>query len=491
MSPVLTPEQRRAVDSNAPRLVVQACAGAGKSSTLIRWAAARPQARVLLLTYNRSAAEQMRSRGPANMRASTTHALAFADVGKRYVHKLREPRTMDVARALGVAPLFARATLDTVRNFLASVQGRPGPEHVGDAARASGLDPDQLADLAGELWRRMKDPADSVLTLSHDGYLKLYQLAGASPRDYTAVLLDEAQDTNPCTAQLVERITARHKVWVGDSHQSIYAFRGAIDALAQIGNAEQARLSVSFRFGAGVAKVATLILQRAARADFEIVGGGADASTQFEINPERPYAYVARTNAQVLDRAVSVVQRKSRLHYVGGEPNFQDVLDVYYLFARQPDRIADPYVRAFGDFLSYETIADQIDDREMKQKAAMVQKYGHDVPALVAQVCAAHTREPDQAQVFLSTAHKAKGREFEQVELSDGFIDLNNPRKDERGQPLPFDPQEVNLLYVAVTRAQRALQLPVELRGWLLAQDWDTEKLAALGSEASVLRAAA
>lgn len=262
MSPVLTPEQRRAVDSDAPRLVVQACAGAGKSSTLIRWAAARPQARVLLLTYNRSAAEQMRSRGPANMRASTTHALAFADVGKRYVHKLREPRTMDVARALGVAPLFARATLDTVRNFLASVQGRPGPEHVGDAARASGLDPDQLADLAGELWRRMKDPADSVLTLSHDGYLKLYQLAGASPRDYTAVLLDEAQDTNPCTAQLVERITARHKVWVGDSHQSIYAFRGAIDALAQIGNAEQARLSVSFRFGAGVAKVATLILQR-------------------------------------------------------------------------------------------------------------------------------------------------------------------------------------------------------------------------------------
>jgi superfamily I DNA/RNA helicase len=106
-------------------------------------------------------------------------------------------------------------------------------------------------------------------------------------------------------------------------------------------------------------------------------------------------------------------------------------------------------------------------------------------------VCAAHTREPDQAQVFLSTAHKAKGREFEQVELSDGFIDLNNPRKDERGQPLPFDPQEVNLLYVAVTRAQRALHLPVELRGWLLAQDWDTEKLAALGSETSVLRAAA
>jgi superfamily I DNA/RNA helicase len=100
MSPVLTPEQRRAVDSNAPRLVVQACAGAGKSSTLIRWAAARPQARVLLLTFNRSAAEQMRNRGPANMRASTTHALAFADVGKRYVHKLREPRTMDVARAL-------------------------------------------------------------------------------------------------------------------------------------------------------------------------------------------------------------------------------------------------------------------------------------------------------------------------------------------------------------------------------------------------------
>ena len=67
--------------------------------------------------------------------------------------------------------------------------------------------------------------------------------------------------------------------------------------------------------------------------------------------------------------------------------------------------------------------------------------------------------------VLLVTGHKSKGLEWENVSLADDFSELF----DEHRVPfkvstdlLPKD--EVNLLYVASTRAKRALRLNSELR---------------------------
>jgi hypothetical protein len=40
------------------------------------------------------------------------------------------------------------------------------------------------------------------------------------------------------------------KIFVGDSHQQIYQFRGAVDAMKQVEAVQTLRLSQSFRFGA-------------------------------------------------------------------------------------------------------------------------------------------------------------------------------------------------------------------------------------------------
>jgi F-box protein, helicase, 18 len=40
------------------------------------------------------------------------------------------------------------------------------------------------------------------------------------------------------------------KIFVGDSHQQIYRFRGAVDAMKQVEAVQTLRLSQSFRFGA-------------------------------------------------------------------------------------------------------------------------------------------------------------------------------------------------------------------------------------------------
>ncbi|PTT89088.1 hypothetical protein DBR42_08500, partial [Pelomonas sp. HMWF004] len=78
---------------------------------------------------------------------------------------------------------------------------------------------------------------------------------------------------------------------------------------------------------------------------------------------------------------------------------------------------------------------------------------------------AAETPLEDQAAITLTTGHRAKGLEWEQVSLADDFIEL--PPEDD------FDPEEINLLYVAVTRAIRCVKLPGSLYGWLEANGFD------------------
>jgi len=70
----------------------------------------------------------------------------------------------------------------------------------------------------------------------HDGYLKLYQLSNPVLQ-YDCILLDEAQDINPVTGEIIFSQSRAFNFYskktsiilVGDSHQQIYSFRGARD----------------------------------------------------------------------------------------------------------------------------------------------------------------------------------------------------------------------------------------------------------------------
>ena len=51
-----------------------------------------------------------------------------------------------------------------------------------------------------------------------------------SPYQYDVLLWDEAQDMNPAMLDVCLK-QVKPKLVVGDSHQQIYSFRGAVDAL--------------------------------------------------------------------------------------------------------------------------------------------------------------------------------------------------------------------------------------------------------------------
>jgi superfamily I DNA/RNA helicase len=67
-----------------------------------------------------------------------------------------------------------------------------------------------------------------------------------------------------------------------------------------------------------------------------------------------------------------------------------------------------------------------------------------------------------QAEVTVSTAHKAKGREWARVKIADDFTPpQDSDQQDDNGRPVPgpIDDGEARLAYVAVTRARHRLDI--------------------------------
>jgi F-box protein, helicase, 18 len=85
------------------------------------------------------------------------------------------------------------------------------------------------------------------------------------------------------------------------------------------------------------------------------------------------------------------------------------------------------------------------------------EKHDCAIPMIVKKIQAASLQDTDRAQVVLATAHKAKGLEWQNVVLANDFAELAAPEATPRGAGV--DTEEVNILYVAATRARRVLEL--------------------------------
>eukprot|EP00105_Crassostrea_gigas_P046516 XP_019930664.1 PREDICTED: F-box DNA helicase 1-like [Crassostrea gigas] len=123
------------------------------------------------------------------------------------------------------------------------------------------------------LWEKMKDLRNPNLPMTHDGYLKLYQLYRPRLSNYDCILIDEAQDLTPAISDLLLS-QPQAKILVGDPHQKIYSFRGAVNALQQIRASFIFYLTQSFRFGPEIAQVAAYCIEELKHEKKTLVGNG-------------------------------------------------------------------------------------------------------------------------------------------------------------------------------------------------------------------------
>ncbi|WKN20564.1 UvrD-helicase domain-containing protein [Azotobacter vinelandii] len=462
-----TDEQQPIIVSEAPKLLIQAGAGSGKTTTLVGYAKHHSQLRILYLCYNKSVEQAARGRFPRNVVNKTAHGLAYAVYGSQYTHKqTNNLRLTDIARAVSTQDWeLVRDVLATLNNFMASADAEIGRGHFPrfrDRTMLTSAQERFLAQglgVARALWTRMKDLNDTGVQITHDGYLKLYQLSQPDlSQRFDCILLDEAQDVNPVIADIV-RIQHIRKVAVGDRHQQIYRFRGAEDALNApwMEGAETHYLTQSFRFGPAVAHVANIILSYKGETR-KLQGLGFKTLVKKALPPDLAHkTFIHRTVIGVIENALSLVPARPQIHWVGGIDSYslRDLEDLYLFSRGRRDEVQNrKLLRDYRDFPQYMEIAEVSQDSEMLRSIKIISTY----PDLPQRIQALRARTVDNeldATVTLTTAHKAKGLEWDFVALYEDFgadplsPDLAPGRRDD----------ELNLLYVAVTRAMKILAI--------------------------------
>src|SRR5690606_15974498 len=112
----------------------------------------------------------------------------------------------------------------------------------------------------------------------------------------------------------------------------------------------------------------------------------------------------------------------------------------------------------------------ETEDIVLDQGLKLVDEFGDKLLTYVNELKAKVVDDRDDAQVIYTTAHKSKGMEYDRVEILEDFktratmVDLLKKTKPDMKEGLKkYLNEEINLLYVAITRSKGVILLPEEL----------------------------
>lgn len=474
----LTDEQQKAVDefSKERDVKVMAYAGAGKTSTLVAMANADETRSGLYIAFNKRIAEEADRKFPFNVRCSTSHSLAWRAMSKQYpTEKMKNnPRMLDagIGAIGGFSPGVCRELVTrTLRNFMQSDRPEvdafhtPGLLHLGlvkedTSPKVIQFLTEAIVKETARVWERMISKRHRF-PLGHDGYLKLWAMQ--KPRIETDVLfVDEAQDLNPVLLAVLERQHCQ-VVYVGDRHQSIYGWRGAVDAMKRA-DGKLCRLTQSFRFGQQIACEAnkvlkmlreTVPLQGTITLQDEVCYHGSSLNQDVD-------AILCRTNGGVIERAAQAFDANLEVYIPGGVEELK-------AWVRDAQRLLDGFSAGPGELMAFKNwaevveFADSAEGGHLKVFVRLVNDYG---PQDLLRILDRVLKEPgeDGRYLTISTTHKAKGLEWNSVQVADDFLVF----PDTMSGRTKVGAEQVRLLYVAMTRAKTFLTLPSGLlRGYM------------------------
>jgi len=350
----------------------------------------------------------------------------------------------------------------------------------------------------------------------------------------SAVVVDEAQDMNGCALEWMKQLVPTRQVFlVGDLAQSIYRFNGArpsdIAGLPPVTLCKRS-LTRSFRFGPTIAAVANTVLfakrfslqtvpERNARGcrlkstwvPYRVVGaapGRADQITSELLLPGTAacprVTYLARTNAALFLFYLSSLAGGGWRVALNGKgdgsgvgkwraltKSLQAFYDVYTgKKGTLPNR--SPFLRWEGrKGLTWYTIKRDVEENEMTNLyllVGLIETHRDSLPGKMEQFykgVLSKQYDPDdpETDAVLSTVHAAKGMEWEHVQVlnDDGGMSklaewgICAQHDHHRFQKAQFTAEnfteDLNIWYVAVTRARRTLGVP-EAFAQLLLKPW-------------------
>lgn len=289
--------------------------------------------------------------------------------------------------------------------------------------------------------------------------MKLFQLSEPQLNNYQVIYMDESQDANACLLDIFMKQQCQ-KIAVGDSFQSIYQWRGSVNAMEKL-DYPTTQLTKSFRFGDNIASLAMQSLKdRCTGKCLHQVRGFEQVTDQVGydsvVDFMQPYTILFRTNAALLTEAVALIERTDkRINIECDIKEFVKTLESALALYRH-----DLKAVKHEDIVPYNSWGEM--KAESKSKGELVRlidivERGDALRYIDVLHKHYNISTPD---ITLTSAHKSKGREWEQVVLAEDFPSCYN----KAGEWVGLDDQERNLLYVAVTRSKRVLQYNSTMR---------------------------
>lgn len=483
-----TEEQRLIIDlrMNAGEVrKVVAGSGAGKTSTFRGYCNERLERAILYIAFNKAIQLEAERTFPKNTTCKTGHALAFQEIGRSYCRGDEG----GIASSIGLRPIciHCRVNIKTaaeIRNslncFLSSADPAPGIQHVKfDPKKTKMLEEAEdsmpginemkrreIVEHVASVWNTMVNRESKFLPMTHDGYLKLFQLSKPTLAGQI-LLVDEAQDLSPAMMDIVLSQTGKRIILCGDPFQQIYSWRGAVDALQKV-DCEPLFLSQSFRFGSKIADLANLILGSFFEDPGKKLRGNPQVTSTISLEVPHdvfPRTVICRTNSGAIGAIIEAVLKGIPFFFNGDlRLLVEQVFDGLNLKRRQRHLIQPKSkMLAFADYEELKSVAEI--DAELGPIVSIIEKHAEDLLRIQKEMWRLHVEKSEWADITVTTAHRAKGLEWDAVQLGGDFPCL----VDSFGDPLPLlepneepspdkiNPEEINLLYVAATRAKRLL----------------------------------
>lgn len=485
---VLTAEQEAIINSTG-NIKINAVAGSGKTSTIIEYARARMDSSILYLAFNKAvkteAAKKFADLQLNHVRVETAHSLAYKEVVFRHHYKVRAQgyKTPEIVALLGLQGNGERHAEYIVANHINKFVAyfcNSDKQRVQDLNYLDIVTDPKAKTFVTAFYAYIEKQTRMLLAkmdkgeieITHDFYLKKFQLS-APQFNYDYILFDEGQDASPAMLDVFLKQRAT-KVIVGDTHQQIYGWRFAVNSLEKA-DFQTFQLSTSFRFGQDIANLAMQVLTFKKHIDLEspvsITGKGIGKE-------QRTRAVLARTNLGLLLTAIEYVMA-GNLNSVYFEGNINSytyadegtsLYDVLNLYNGNHSMIRDSLIKGMKDLKELEEYNEKTEDVQLSMMVEVVKEYGKSIPTIIKSLKDKHVGndEKEKADMIFSTVHRCKGMEYDEIQLVNDFITgkkLEKIQAESNGREINVQKlnEEINLFYVAVTRAKRTIYIPEAL----------------------------
>eukprot|EP01083_Nonionella_stella_P034895 95399_1 len=421
---------------------------------------------------------------------------------------------------------MALCVRDTLKLFFWSTDSEMTLRHVPDwkisnIGIGNGFTPVECLRCAKELWAIMEDPYNGKVEISHDGYQKLSHLdSDCLERRYDVVVVDEAQDLSRCQAAIVMRMPAA-KLLIGDNHQEIYRWRGSFGFLESVPATKTFCLPHSWRFGRSGAQVLNAIIGLKQRIfqpnsphltsrniltdSCHVIGDVRKDDRYFNTmddlgelftpgfsrfeepppnsspwqssrSPTFQICVITRSNSHMFFEAVRAASKDKSIAFHSKRNNGSDfkyrlkqIKEVFALYSGNEITLKRVKWKSFNELKEFAADSENtmlLDSIEIVEgfKEETLEKLD------VMERKMFQVEDAWKADIILTTAHGAKGCEWDCVRVAEDFRSVEQIEK-LMVFPGQYLKEELNLLYVAASRARTKLVMSESLR-YILQRSW-------------------